>query len=142
MQVSSASLWGVTSKPPGPPPGARSRCPIANALDVVGDRWTLLVVRDLLFLRRFRYSELAHSAEKIPTNILADRLRRLVEAGVVEKTAYQHRPRRYEYRLTPRGEDLLPILREMVLWANRHLPWTGRPPKEFFDRAGAGPTPS
>jgi DNA-binding HxlR family transcriptional regulator len=134
----------VSSKPAGLPLGPRSRCPIANALDVVGDRWTLLVVRDLFFLHRFRFSELVRSAEGIPTNILADRLRRLVEAGIVEKKAYQDRPRRYEYRMTPRGLDLLPLLREMVVWANRHIPGTGRPPKDFFEKAekaGSGPPP-
>ena len=120
------------------PPDARSKCPIANALDVLGDRWTLLVVRDLLFLKKLRYSELAHSGESIPTNILADRLRRLEEAGIVEKRAYQLRPPRYEYHLTSRGADLLPILREMVIWANRHIPGTGRPPREFFDRLASG----
>ncbi len=119
------------------PLGERSRCPIANALDVVGDRWTLLVVRDLLLFRKVRFNELLDSAEGIPTNILADRLRRLQAAGVVEKTAYQTRPPRYEYRLTPRGADLLAILREMVAWSNRHIAGTGRPPTAFLERPGA-----
>jgi DNA-binding HxlR family transcriptional regulator len=125
----------VTRRPPELPSGARSKCPIANALDVLGDRWTLLVIRDLLFLKRLRYSELAASSESIPTNILADRLRRLEEAGIVEKKRYRLRPPRFEYHLTPKGVDLLPILREMVVWANRHIPGTGRPPKQFYDRA-------
>lgn len=114
-------------------PLARSKCPVANALDVLGDRWTLLVVRDLLLLRKLRYSELAQSRESIPTNILADRLKRLEVAGIVERKAYQIRPPRFEYHLTPRGADLLPILREMVVWANRHIPGTGRPPKHFWE---------
>jgi DNA-binding HxlR family transcriptional regulator len=127
----------VADPPSDLPAHARSRCPIANTLDVLGDRWTLLVVRDLLFLKKLRYSELARSNESIPTNILADRLRRLEEAGVVEKKAYQLRPPRYEYHLTPAGLDLLPILREIVVWANRHIPGTGRPPHAFFDRLAA-----
>ncbi len=103
-------------------------CPIANALDVV---------RDLLFFGKVRYNELLDSAEGIPTNILADRLRRLEASGIVEKKAYQTRPARYEYRLTPRGADLMPILREMIAWANRHIAGTGKPPAGFFDRPGA-----
>jgi DNA-binding HxlR family transcriptional regulator len=67
----------------------RSRCPIANALDLLGDRWTLLVVRDLLFTGRVRFKELLASPENIPTNILADRLRRLEDSGIVDKRVYQ-----------------------------------------------------
>jgi DNA-binding HxlR family transcriptional regulator len=119
------------------PLGERSKCPVANALDVVGDRWTLLVVRDLLFFGKVRYNELLGSSERIPTNILADRLRRLQESGIVEKKSYQTRPPRYEYRLTQRGADLLPILREMIVWANRHIAGTGKPPAAFLDRLGA-----
>ena len=123
------------------PLGERSKCPIANALDVVGDRWTLLVVRDLLFFGKVRYNELLGSSEGIPTNILADRLRRLQECGIVEKKSYQTRPPRYEYRLTQRGADLLPILREMIGWANRHIAETGKPPAAFLDRLGAAAPP-
>lgn len=112
-------------------------CPIANALDVVGDKWTLLVVRDLLFFRKVRFKDLLASAEGIPTNILADRLRRLEAAGLVEKKAYQTRPPRSEYRLTRRGTDLFPLLREMILWANRHIDGTGKPPAGFLERLQA-----
>jgi len=112
----------------------RSVCPIANALDLIGDKWTLLVVRDLLFLGKRLYGELAQSAEGIPSNILADRLRRLEDAGLVSKTPYQDNPVRYEYRLTGKGTDLLPTLREMVAWSNKHIPGTAKPPPGFFDR--------
>src|SRR5215212_6145891 len=88
-------------------PGRRSACPVAGALDIVGDRWTLLVVRDLLRGKR-RYGDLAASSEHIPTNILADRLRRLEQAGLVERRQYSARPPRYEYRLTRMGKDLAP----------------------------------
>lgn len=111
----------------------RSTCPIANTLDLLGDKWTLLVVRDLLFLGKRLYGEIAQSPEGIPSNILADRLRRLEEAGVVDKKPYQHNPVRYEYRLTNKGTDLLPILKEMIRWANKHVPGTTRPPRGFFD---------
>ncbi len=112
----------------------RSVCPVANALDLVGDKWTLLVVRDLMFLGKRRYGELAQSAEGIPSNILADRLKRLEELGLVSKKAYQQNPVRHEYHLTPMGGDLLPVLKEMIRWANKHIPGTARPPKGFFER--------
>jgi DNA-binding HxlR family transcriptional regulator len=113
-------------------PSTRSNCPIASILDLVGDRWTLLVVRDLRRFRSVRFKDLAETRERIPTNLLADRLRRLEQAGIVEKSAYQERPVRYEYRLTARGIDLLPVLREMAGWANRHISGTARPPEGFF----------
>jgi DNA-binding HxlR family transcriptional regulator len=111
----------------------RSICPIANTLDLIGDKWTLLVVRDLLFFGKRLYGELAQSPETIPTNILADRLRRLEKAGLVSKRPYQRHPVRYEYRLTRKGDDLGPILKELVRWGNRHVPGTYRPPPGFFE---------
>ena len=122
------------------PLGERSICPVANTLDIVGDRWTLLVVRDLLLFHKVRFAELARSLEKIPTNILADRLRRLEKAGIVGRKAYQRHPVRYEYRLTARGEDLMPILREMAAWAQRHVRGAGRrpPAHAFAARAASG----
>lgn len=101
----------------------RSACPVASALDIVGDKWTLLVVRDL-FLGKTTYTELQQSPEQIPTNILADRLKRLEHAGIVSKERYQQRPPRFTYRLTDRGKDLGNILRAMVEWGNRHIPGT------------------
>ena len=82
----------------------RSQCPVACALDIVGDRWTLLVIRDLLGGKR-RYGEFLSSAEKIPTNILArrERLRRLEREGLVSRVPYNTRPLRVEYHLTPEG---------------------------------------
>ena len=104
----------------------RSACPVAGALDLVGDRWTLLVVRDLLRGKR-RYGDLAASAERIPTNILADRLRRLEQAGLVERRQYNERPPRYEYRLTRKGKDLAPAVRILAEWGVRHVPGTRVP---------------
>lgn len=88
----------------------RSDCSIARALEVVGDRWTLLVVRDLMWHGRHTFSGLAAAAENIPTNILADRLRRLEAWGLVERSAYSERPPRHAYRLTPAGRALEPAL--------------------------------
>jgi DNA-binding HxlR family transcriptional regulator len=114
-------------------PRKRSPCPIAGSLDIVGDKWTLLVVRDL-FLGKSTYGELQKSPERIPTNILADRLKRLEEAGVVSRERYQERPVRYAYRLTEKGRGLGVILKAMVAWGNRHIPNTHVPdePESLF----------
>lgn len=101
----------------------RSICGVACSLDLLGDKWTLLVVRDLLLGKR-TYGELQASPEGVPTNILADRLKKLQAQGIVEKTVYQERPRRYAYHLTDKGSDLMPVLRSMVQWANKHVPGT------------------
>ena len=116
-------------------PTRRSDCPIASALDLIGDKWTLLVIRDLLFLGNRKFGELLSSPEKIPTNILSDRLRRLEECGLVVKAAYQERPPRHEYRLTAKGADLYPVLRALAQWANRHIPGTMVPPPELTEKA-------
>jgi DNA-binding HxlR family transcriptional regulator len=106
----------------------RSTCPVAGALDLIGDKWTLLVVRDLMRGKR-RYGDLAASSERIPTNILADRLRRLEHGGLVERVQYNARPPRYEYRLTARGEDLRPAIRSLAAWGLQYVPGT-RPPRD------------
>lgn len=111
----------------------RSPCPIASTLDIVGDRWTLVVVRDLINGKR-QFSEFVDSPEGISSNILADRLKRLVTAGLASKTPYQRNPIRHEYRLTPKGAALLPVLQEMCRWGNRHIPDTWLPPKSFMQR--------
>lgn len=98
----------------------RSSCPVSCLLDIVGDKWTLLVVRDLL-LGKSRYGEFHESPEGIPTNILADRLKRLLDEGVVVKRAYQTRPERFEYVLTAKGRDLGPIVKACVRWGETHV---------------------
>ena len=104
----------------------RSACPVAGTLDVLGDRWSLLVVRDLLRGKR-RYAEFLESSEQIPTNILAERLKRLVAHGIVESHRYSAHPPRMEYVLTQKGEDLRPVLRSMLEWGLQHVPGTRRP---------------
>jgi DNA-binding HxlR family transcriptional regulator len=101
----------------------RSPCPIANLLDIVGDKWSLLVARDLL-RGRMTYSQLLDSPERIPTNILADRLKRLEKAGIITRAPYQERPMRYAYKLTDKGRDFGDLLSAIVRWARRHLPGT------------------
>lgn len=105
----------------------RSRCPIACTLDVLGDRWTLLVVRDLVRGKR-RFADFLDSSERIPTNILADRLKRLQSAGIVAARRYSDHPPRMEYVLTQKGEDLRPLVREMVAWGVRHAGGRMPPP--------------
>ena len=105
----------------------RSRCPVSCTLDVLGDRWTLLVVRDLIRGKR-RFAELVESPEGIPTNILADRLKRLVSLGIVESRRYSERPPRLEYQLTAKGEDLRPVMRAMVDWGIKHAGGRVPPP--------------
>src|SRR5215472_14360258 len=104
-------------------PFARSACAIANSLDIVGDKWSLLVVRDLMHGKR-TYGELVNSPERIPTNILADRLKRLESAGIITSTPYQQRPMRYAYTLTAKGGALGEVLLAFVRWGKQHIPGT------------------
>lgn len=121
----------MPKKKAGPRGGQRSGCPIAGTLDLLGDKWTLLVVRDLMFFGKRRFNELQASPEGVPTNILADRLRRLEDAGLVRKARYQRNPARYEYLLTPKGSELILVLREIIAWGKRFLPAIGTPPPGF-----------
>jgi DNA-binding HxlR family transcriptional regulator len=101
----------------------RSPCPIANVLDLVGDKWSLLVARDLLRGAN-TYGQLLQSPERIPTNILADRLKRLEKAGIITRSPYQMRPVRYAYKLTQKGRDFGDLLTAVIRWARQHLPGT------------------
>lgn len=97
----------------------RSGCPVACFLDILGDRWTMLIVRDLLLGAR-KYKDFLASPEGITTNILADRLKRLEAEGLVGKEAYQENPVRYTYTLTDKGYDLGPLMKEMIHWAQKY----------------------
>jgi DNA-binding HxlR family transcriptional regulator len=108
--------------------GLRSACPIAGALDVMGDAWSLLVIRDLLFYDKHRFADLLASPERISTNILAERLKRLERCGIIERRKYQERPRRDEYYLTAKGYDLMPVLRRLIQWGQAHVPGVARRP--------------
>ncbi|HED12425.1 MAG TPA: transcriptional regulator [Gammaproteobacteria bacterium] len=101
----------------------RSRCPVACTLDLLGDKWTLLVVRDLL-LKRNTFKALQASPEHIPSNILADRLKRLEREGILQRELYQDRPPRYDYHLTQKGRNLGPVLHAMLDWGSTHVPGT------------------
>ena len=101
----------------------RSHCPIACTLDLLGDRWTLLVLRDL-FRGKTRYNEFLASEEHITTNILAERLERLEEAGMVTKEPYQKNPPRYDYELTDKGRDARLIVASVAIWGLKYVPKT------------------
>lgn len=111
----------------------RSGCPIASTLDHLGDKWSLVIVRDMLN-GKARFRDFLDSPEGIPTNILTNRLKRMVDLGLVTKRPYQDRPVRHEYVLTPAGEALLPVLQEICRWANRFVPDTWVAPAQFMAR--------
>jgi len=109
----------MVNMPKHDPSCSRSSCPIGTALDVIGDRWTLLVVRDLGLAGKSRFSEIGQP-EGIATNILAERLARLEKVGVVIKERDPDDGRKRSYRLTEKGKDLLPIVMEMAAWGLKH----------------------
>lgn len=108
------------------PETQRSCCPITCALDVLGDRWTLVILRDLLLGRRESFSELA-SHEGIATNVLSDRLERLERWGIVIKERHPDDGRRRRYRPTERGWALTPILLDLLVWGADHAGGTAKP---------------
>ena len=106
----------------------RSHCPIAYALDLFGDKWSLLVLRDLLFMGKRRYNEFLASEEGISTNILAERLRRLEAEGLVTKSRDGNNRRQSVYVPTRKGLDLLAVILEIIRWSAKHDPQTAAPP--------------
>lgn len=96
-------------------PRRRSPCPVACALDVLGDRWTLLIIRDLYF-GSTRFKEFSASPEGIPTNVLSDRLARLLQAGILEQCLSVDGSSYKSYRLTESGKDLFPVLKAVRDW--------------------------
>ena len=103
----------------------RSRCPINFALELFGDSWSLLVVRDLLFAGKRTFAEFADSEERISTNILSARLKSLAKAGIIRRDG---RGRTTRYSLTARGVELLPLMLDMIAWSARHDPRTAADP--------------
>jgi DNA-binding HxlR family transcriptional regulator len=95
-------------------------CPIARTLDLLGDRWTLLIIRDL-FLGHSRFSEFLRSCPGLPPKLLSERLKRLTDAGLAERAIYREHPLRAEYRLTEEGRSLLPVLSAIGEWGLAHM---------------------
>jgi DNA-binding HxlR family transcriptional regulator len=98
----------------------RSGCPLNASVEMLGDRWSLLIIRDMMLRGATTFKEFLEGFEKIATNVLADRLKRLEEFGVIEKRKDVRDGRRTNYELTQKGIDLAPVLTEMVLWAAEH----------------------
>ncbi|SRR6266487_2463058 len=111
----------------------RSDCPISFALENFGDKWSLLIIRDLMFKNKRTYGEFLNSEEKIATNILADRLSMLECAGLIKSKIDKEKKSKYNYELTDKGIDLVPVLLEIVLWSATHDKQTAAP-KEFVNR--------
>jgi len=98
----------------------RSDCPINFALELFGDRWTFLIIRDLMFKGKHYYGEFLQSEEKIATNILANRLTLLKECGIISRAVDKHHKSKKIYKLTRKGIDLLPVLTEVILWSAKY----------------------
>ncbi len=109
--------------PAGKIKGRRSPCPVACLLDIVGDRWTMLLIRDL-FLGGTRFKEFSNSPERIPTNILSDRLERLLSHNMIQQISIPDSPKRTAYQLTEKGTALRPILESMRDWGLKWEPGT------------------
>ncbi|TLV04035.1 helix-turn-helix transcriptional regulator [Dyadobacter luticola] len=101
-------------------PKQRSACPISTSLDVLGDKWTLLILRDMVFAGKSTYGQFLQSAEKIATNVLADRLAVLESQGILTKEVAADKKSKFTYRLTEKGLDIVPIIVSHILWGARH----------------------
>jgi DNA-binding HxlR family transcriptional regulator len=128
MQVIGDKEVNTRAKQAGPRIAAerRSDCPVACALDLIGDKWSLLIVRDLMF-GRTRYGEFEGAGENIPTNILAQRLKRLERAGIIERRPSKHPRSRHEYRLTASGKRLAPVVKAVADWGHAAIKGTRKP---------------
>lgn len=100
----------------------RSTCPISTSLDVLGDKWTLLILRDIVFAGKSTYGEFLQSAEKIATNVLADRLALLELHGILTKSVASDKKSKFTYRLTEKGVDTVPIIIALIQWGTKHCP--------------------
>jgi DNA-binding HxlR family transcriptional regulator len=109
----------------------RSGCPVASALDIVGDKWSLIVVRGL-FVGQTRYGDFLKAPETIATNILADRLKSLEEEGLIERLPGEVVAKHFRYRLTRKGADLLPVLQTLARWGYKHIANRWQPPAWFL----------
>lgn len=98
----------------------RSQCPISTALDIFGDKWSLLILRDLIFNSKNTYGEFLDTDEKIATNILADRLATLETGGIITKHTHPESKVKVLYKLTEKGIDLVPMLVELITWSEKY----------------------
>ncbi len=108
----------------------RSNCPVSSALDIFGDKWSLLIIRDIALFGKNTYNDFLKSDEKISTNILADRLVLLEKEGIIVQEAHPQSKAKKLYTLSPKGIDLIPLILEISLWSDQHLN-TPQPAKDF-----------
>ena len=107
--------------------GNRSACPLTNTLDLIGDKWTLIILRDMLFIGKKQFGDFLESPEGISTNILTSRLKKLEECKLISKSPYQDNPLRYEYSMTESGSALKPVIMEIAGWGLKHIEGTRGP---------------
>ena len=100
---------------------AKSSCPLACSLDIIGDHWTVLIIRDLMFLGRHEFKDMLRAEEGISSNILSDRLKRLEKGGLISSKPHPESGRRKLYYLLPKGKDLIHVLIPLARWADKHL---------------------
>ena len=111
----------MATEPESKPVEYRSNCPVSRSLDLLGDKWTLLIMRDVLFFERKTFADFTASAEHIPTNLLSARLKKLVACGLLERHQYHDKPARYEYLPTAMGEKLRPVLNVIKQFGQENL---------------------
>ena len=111
-------------------------CSIARSLDLVGERWTILVIREVFNGRR-KFSEMQRSLG-VARNVLTARLQRLVDEGILERRPYSEQPKRYEYFLTEKGLDLWPLMISLMQWGDKHMPLPGGPPMIVVHKGECG----
>ena len=99
----------------------RSECPLSYSLDIFGDKWSLLIIRDLMFTNKCTYNDFIKSAEGIATNILAARLKALEENGIIVKLDHPDSKAKKLYKLTQKGIELLPIIMEIYIWTDKYF---------------------
>jgi len=112
--------WGLILDPMPMSAPYDMRCPIARTLDIIGERWTILILRDLIVSGPRKFHDFEHSLRGISPNTLSTRLKRLEDSGIVERRFYDQHPPRAEYALTKQGEELRPVLRALRDWGQRH----------------------
>ena len=111
----------MATEPESKPVEYRSNCPVSRSLDLLGDKWTLLIMRDVLFFERKTFADFTASTEHIPTNLLSARLKKLVACGLLERHQYHDKPARYEYLPTAMGEKLRPVLNVIKQFGQENL---------------------
>ena len=100
----------------------QDKCPITFAMEIFGDKWSLVILRDMFFKNKKYYSEFLNSAEKIATNILANRLQKMESVGLISKTKDSQNLSKFIYKLTDTGKDLLPVILDIIEWSSKYNP--------------------